>query len=131
MTEQTLISAALAVREKAYAPYSRFKVGAAIRATSGAVYVGANVENASYPQGCCAETSAIAAMIAAGERTITAVCVAADAPDPITPCGGCRQRLMEFSKPETVVIAAGPEGARARWTMADLLPAAFSLKDAP
>ena len=88
-----LIEAAAKVRANAYAPYSRFKVGAAIRGASGAVYVGCNVENAAYPEGTCAEAGAIAAMVAAGEARIAEVAVIADSPDPVAPCGGCRQRL--------------------------------------
>ena len=130
MTEtDDLLAAALAVRERAYAPYSKFAVGAAIRTASGAIYTGCNVENASYPEGCCAETSAIAAMVAAGERDIAEVVVCAEAEEPVTPCGGCRQRLAEFGRADTVVRAAGPRGERARWTLGDLLPAAFTLGD--
>ena len=124
-----LVAAALAVRTRAYAPYSKFAVGAAIRTASGAIYTGCNVENASYPEGCCAETSAISAMIAAGERHIAEVVVCADTQAPLTPCGGCRQRLAEFGHADTIVRAAGPQGERTRWTLGALLPAAFSLDD--
>jgi cytidine deaminase len=124
-----LLAAATAVRERAYAPYSRFAVGAAIRTASGAVYSGCNIENASYPEGWCAETSAIAAMVAAGERLIAEVVVCAESEAPVTPCGGCRQRLAEFGRADTVVRAASPGGERARWTLGELLPAAFALKD--
>jgi cytidine deaminase len=124
---QDLFDAARVVRERAYAPYSLFSVGVAIRAASGAIYVGANVENASFPEGWCAETSAIGAMIAAGDREIAEVLVIADHKEPITPCGGCRQRLAEFSTADTPVISAGPEGELRRWTMGELLPAAFGL----
>lgn len=123
-----LLAAAAAARANAHAPYSRFAVGAAIRAASGAVYAGANVECASYPEGWCAETSAIAAMVAAGEREIAEVCVVADHFEPVTPCGGCRQRLAEFGRASTLVRSAGPEGERARWTLGELLPAAFGLR---
>jgi cytidine deaminase len=130
MTESDdLLAAAIAVRERAYAPYSKFAVGAAIRTAKGAIYTGCNVENASYPEGCCAETSAIAAMVAAGERHIAEVVVCAESEAPITPCGGCRQRLAEFGRADTVVRAAGPQGERARWTLGALLPAAFALSD--
>ena len=124
-----LLAAAIAVRARAYAPYSNFAVGAAIRTPSGAVHAGCNVENASYPEGCCAETSAIAVMVAAGERAIAEVVVCAISDAPITPCGGCRQRLAEFGRADTVVRAAGPQGERARWTLGELLPAAFALKN--
>lgn len=126
-----LLEAALAVRENAHAPYSRFRVGAALRDEEGRIFVGANVENASYPEGWCAETSAIAAMIAAGGRRIVEAMIVADAPEPITPCGGCRQRLSEFSTGGTVIHSATPAGARARWTMAELLPAGFTLEGVP
>jgi cytidine deaminase len=124
-----LLAAAIAVRARAYAPYSNFAVGAAIRTPSGAVHAGCNVENASYPEGCCAETSAIAVMVAAGDRAIAEVVVCATSDAPITPCGGCRQRLAEFGRADTVVRAAGPQGERARWTLGELLPAAFALKN--
>jgi cytidine deaminase len=130
MTESDdLLAAAIAVRERAYAPYSKFAVGAAIRTHSGAIYTGCNVENVSYPEGCCAETSAIAAMVAAGERHIAEVVVCAESDAPITPCGGCRQRLAEFGRADTVVRAAGPQGERARWTLGALLPVAFTFED--
>ena len=130
MTEtDELLAAAVAVRALAYAPYSKFAVGAAIRTAQGAIYTGCNVENASYPEGCCAETSAIAAMVAAGEHEIAEVVVCAESEAPISPCGGCRQRLAEFGRADTVVRAAGPWGERARWTLGELLPAAFSLGD--
>ena len=93
---QDLTTAARLVRENAHAPYSRFKVGAAVRAASGQVYVGCNVENVAYPEGTCAEAGAIAAMVAAGEKRLTAVAVIADSPAPVPPCGGCRQKLAEF-----------------------------------
>ena len=87
---------AVMVRERAYAPYSKFKVGAAIRAASGAIYVGCNVENAAYPEGTCAEAGAIAAMIADGETQLAEVYVVAGSVQPVAPCGGCRQKLAEF-----------------------------------
>ena len=130
MTESDdLLAAATAVRQRAYAPYSKFAVGAAIRTASGAIYTGCNVENAASPEGCCAETSAIAAMVAAGERDIAEVVVCAESEAPISPCGGCRQRLAEFGRADTVVRAAGLQGERGRWTLGELLPAAFALSD--
>lgn len=123
-----LFEAAKAVRARAHAPYSRFPVGVAIRTASGAVFVGANVENASFPEGWCAETSALSAMVAAGEREVVEVLVIAEHPEPITPCGGCRQRLAEFGRASTVVHAAGPDGLRATWTLGELIPHAFGLK---
>lgn len=120
-----MIDAARAVRKNAYVPYSNFAVGAAIRADDGTLYVGCNVENVAYPQGTCAEAGAIAAMVAAGRTRITAVVVAAESPVPVTPCGGCRQKLAEFSTADTVIILADESGERARMTMAELLPYAF------
>lgn len=120
-----LLENALKVRENAYVPYSRFKVGAAIRARSGAVYTGCNVENVAYPQGTCAEAGAIAAMCAAGERDIAEVLVIADAPDPVPPCGGCRQKLSEFAGPAVPVTMMTTDGAERTMTMDALLPGAF------
>ena len=124
---EDLHRAALAAQQAAYAPYSDFPVGAAIRAASGAVYSGCNVENASYPEGWCAETSAIAAMVAAGEREIVEICVVGGGAAPVSPCGGCRQRLAEFGGPETRVHSADAERVRTSWTLAELLPAAFGM----
>ena len=120
-----LKEAALAVRERAYAPYSEFKVGAALRTASGAVFVGCNVENVAYPEGTCAEAGAIAAMVAAGEREVAAVYVVAGSPMPVTPCGGCRQKLAEFAAPEVAVVMATTGGVEQRTTVGDLLPGAF------
>ena len=122
----TLLEAATAVRDQAYAPYSRFKVGAAIRSTSGAVYVGCNVENVAYPEGTCAEAGAIAAMVAAGETEIAEVLVIADSPDPVPPCGGCRQKLAEFAKGDVKLTMATTDGASTTVTVADILPGAFT-----
>ncbi|MGH1425491.1 MAG: cytidine deaminase [Pseudooceanicola sp.] len=120
-----LLKAATAVRENAYAPYSKFKVGAAIRAGSGAVFTGVNVENVAYPEGTCAEAGAIAAMVAAGETTLTEVVVIADSPAPVPPCGGCRQKLVEFGAPEVVVTMCTLDGASLSMTLADILPGRF------
>src|SRR5918996_1481512 len=109
-TTDLLLRAADAAMRNAHAPYSRFKVGAALRAPSGAVYSGANVENAAYPQGQCAEASAIGALVAAGEREIAAVAVVAEKRDICPPCGGCRQRLSEFARPDTPVHLGRPGG---------------------
>jgi cytidine deaminase len=120
-----LFEAAKAAQATAYAPYSRFKVGAALRTPSGAVFSGGNVENAAYPEGVCAETSAISAMAQGGERRIDEICVVADGEGLCTPCGGCRQRIREFADTETVIHVAGPEGVRARFTLSELLPYSF------
>lgn len=121
-----LETAARAVRENAYVPYSGFKVGAALRGASGAVFVGCNVENAAYPEGTCAEAGAIAAMVAAGETRIAEAFVIADSPTPISPCGGCRQKLAEFAAAETPVTLATLSGETLHTTVGALLPGAFS-----
>jgi cytidine deaminase len=120
-----LFAAALAAHAKAYAPYSRFAVGAAIRAPSGAIYAGCNVENAAYPQSSCAEAGAIAAMALAGERRIEEIVVVGDGEALCTPCGGCRQRIREFAGPTTPIHIAGPKGLRASFTLDELLPESF------
>src|SRR6056297_890296 len=120
-----LIAAADTARARAYAPYSGFQVGAAIRSASGAIHVGCNVENVAYPEGTCAEAGAIAAMVAAGETEITEAYVIADSPHPVPPCGGCRQKLMEFARGGAPVTLATVDGAEQRVTVADLLPGAF------
>ncbi len=122
----TLLSAATTVRDNAYAPYSRFKVGAAIRASSGVIYSGCNVENVAYPEGTCAEAGAIAAMVAAGDTVIAEVLVIADCPDPVPPCGGCRQKIAEFAAPDVRVTLCTTQGATKVMTVADLLPGSFS-----
>jgi cytidine deaminase len=122
----TLLQAATDVRHNAYAPYSRFQVGAAIRAASGAVYAGVNVENVAYPEGTCAEAGAIAAMVAAGETRIMEVCVIADSPEPVPPCGGCRQKIAEFAAPDVVVTLCTTDGKSRSLTVAELLPGLFT-----
>ena len=122
-----LLDAARAVRENAHAPYSGFRVGAAIRSESGRIHVGCNVENAAFPEGICAEGGAITSLIAAGDKEIREVLVYAEAETPVAPCGGCRQKLAEFAGPDVVVRLAGPEGIRAEMTVGDLLPATFKL----
>ncbi|TDL90667.1 cytidine deaminase [Meridianimarinicoccus aquatilis] len=126
-----LVSAATDVRARAYAPYSRFQVGAAVLGAGGEVHVGCNVENAAYPEGTCAEAGAIAAMIASGETRIAAVAVIADSPRPVPPCGGCRQKLAEFAGPDTPVTLATLGGARFETTVGALLPGAFRQDDMP
>ncbi len=120
-----LFAAAEAVRARAYAPYSRFQVGAAILADDGNIYAGANIENAAYPIGNCAEASAIAAMIAGGGKRIRRIYVTGPGPAPVTPCGGCRQRLREFADQDVVVISHGVEGQPLHQTVAQLLPHSF------
>ncbi|MBE7244214.1 MAG: cytidine deaminase [Actinomycetospora chiangmaiensis] len=120
-----LLAAARAVRERAHAPYSRFRVGAALRDEHGALHAGCNVENAAYPVGTCAEAGAIAAMVAAGGRRIAAILVCGDGADLVTPCGACRQRIREFAAPDTPIHAATPGGIAKTFTLAELLPASF------
>jgi cytidine deaminase len=125
----TLLAAATMVRENAYAPYSRFKVGAALRGAGGQVFTGCNVENAAYPEGTCAEAGAIAAMIAGGETRIAELLVIADCPRPVPPCGGCRQKIAEFAGPDVVVTLATTDGQSRSLTVAELLPGVFSASD--
>ncbi len=121
----SLIDDAARVRENAYAPDSDFKVGAALRTASGAVFSGCNVENVAYPEGTCAEAGAIAAMIAAGETAFVEVVVIADSPDPVPPCGGCRQKLAEFAATGARITMATTSGAVTEMAVTDLLPGAF------
>ncbi len=121
-----LVKKAIEIRHRAYAPYSNFLVGAAIKAKDGSIFYGCNVENAAYPEGTCAEAGAISAMIAAGQTEILEVAVAADSSTPVTPCGGCRQKLSEFSNGDVMVIFANLTGEIGRMTIAQLLPGAFN-----
>lgn len=125
-----LVELAGAAREHAHAPYSRFRVGAALRDERGGLHTGANVENASYPQGQCAETGAIGALIASGARSIEEIAVLADT-ELITPCGGCRQRLAELAGPEVSVHLCGPEGLRRTVSLGELFPLGFGATDLP
>jgi len=132
MVPDSLVIAALTARAAAYAPYSRFAVGAALRTHDGAVHAGCNVENAAYPEGTCAEAGAIAAMVLAGGRRIAELVVAGGGTVPCTPCGGCRQKLREFAAPETpvrIVDAAGRELLRT--SLAELLPNSFGPDNLP
>lgn len=123
---EALLAAANRAREHAYAPYSHFRVGAAVRTKSGTIFSGCNVENAAYPEGTCAEAGAIATMVAAGETTITDVLVVAGGSRTVVPCGGCRQKLAEFSAPEARVYMADSSGVVAVTTVGSLFPGAFS-----
>lgn len=122
---EKMIAAARDIRERAYAPYSNFRVGAVVRTPEGDLFAGCNVENSAYPQGNCAEASAIAAMVAAGQRRIAEVVVIGAGDQLCTPCGGCRQRLREFAADDTPVHVCGPEGLRRTFTLGELLPFAF------
>lgn len=121
----SLEKSAFSVRENAYAPYSKFKVGAAVLSQDGVIYSGCNVENIAYPEGTCAEAGAIAAMVAAGSTRLTEVFVVADSKQPVSPCGGCRQKLAEFGASDTKVTLANLDGVRITMTLAELLPGAF------
>jgi cytidine deaminase len=123
--QQALFDAAVAAQAKSYSPYSKFKVGAAIRTTNGTIYAGCNIENAAYPQGTCAEASAIAMMVSAGEREIAEVLTVCDGDLLGTCCGGCRQKLREFAPLSTLIHACGPEGVRRTFTLDELLPFSF------
>jgi cytidine deaminase len=120
-----LFEAARVVQANAHVPYSRFPVGAALRTASGAVFAGCNVENVALPEGICAEASAIGAMVSAGEHTIVEVLTIANGDQVTTCCGGCRQKIREFAGPGTPIHAAGPDGLRRTFTLAELLPASF------
>lgn len=126
-----LFLAAKAAMAAAHAPYSRFPVGAALRTESGAVFAGCNVENASFPEGWCAETTAIGQMVMAGEHSIAEVAVVAREMPLITPCGGCRQRLREFGTPLTRVHLCDDKGVVQTVTLGELLPRGFDLKPGP
>jgi cytidine deaminase len=125
VTDAELFAAAEAIRAKAYAPYSKFQVGVAILADDGKIYSGCNVENAAYPQGNCAEASAIAAMIAGGAHRIKRVYVTGPGSTPVTPCGGCRQRIREFADLDVTVISHGVAGQPLEQTIGQLLPHSF------
>ena len=120
-----LIAAARAARAMAHAPYSRFAVGAAVLDEQGRMHAGCNVENAAYPQGWCAEASALSAMVMAGGRRAVAVAVCAVAPQPVTPCGGCRQKLRESAADGCPVWVGDLEGHRATYSLGGLLPHSF------
>jgi cytidine deaminase len=124
-TRDTLIAAARAVRAHAHAPYSRFAVGAAVLDEQGRIHAGCNVENAAYPQGWCAETSALAALVAAGGQRVLAVAVCAVAAEPVTPCGGCRQKIREFAADDCPIYVADAHTLIASFTLGQLLPCSF------
>ena len=125
MMDKELLEAALVVRERAYAPYSKFLVGAAVRAESGKIYTGCNVENASYGLTVCAERNALFSAVGAGERKFTALCVVGDTEEPISPCGACRQVVAEFKVPR--IILANLKGDVKEYTLEELLPLSFNL----
>jgi cytidine deaminase len=130
--DDALIKAAKAVRARAHAPYSDYHVGSAVLDEQGRIHSGCNVENAAYPEGICAETSAIAAMVAAGGTRIVAIAAVGGREgqglEACTPCGGCRQRIREFSDGNTRIVLLDEQGRSRRYTMDELLPASFSLR---
>lgn len=123
--DQRLFAEASAAMERAYAPYSRFQVGAAILAGNGQIYSGCNVENAAYPVGTCAEAGAISAMVRDGEQQIREIAVIGRGDKMCTPCGGCRQRIREFATPDAKIHVCGLEGHRRTFTRDELLPESF------
>lgn len=126
--EGALLDAARAAKQRAYAPYSEFRVGAALQSADGRIFTGCNVENASYPVGICAERVALGTAVASGARRFGRLAIATDAARPTPPCGMCRQALSEFGL-ELEIESAGRAGASVRWQLRDLLPAHFELQD--
>ena len=122
---EVLRAAAETAMQRAYAPYSRFRVGAALRADDGALFAGCNVENSAYPAGTCAERGALAAAVAAGHLRFTHLVICTEAEQPTPPCGMCRQALAEFA-PDIEVTSITSSGAEACWSLADLLPHPFT-----
>ena len=127
ISQAQLIALALEAKQKAYAPYSKFKVGAALLAKSGKVYTGCNVENASYGLTCCAERNAVFQAVGRGDRDFIAIAIVSDSPEPTAPCGACRQVLNEFA-PELEVIMAGAKGKVKTRKLKELLPDPFGPK---
>lgn len=126
--EEALLDRARTAMHAAYAPYSRFRVGAAIEADDGRVFVGCNVENASYPVGVCAERVALGHAVVSGARTFRRLAVATAGDPPASPCGMCRQALSEFGT-ELEVISVSESGGRRSWTLEELLPSGFGATD--
>lgn len=130
MSQREWLAAAEAAAKMAYAPYSGFRVGAVLITADGSTFAGCNVENAAYPEGTCAEAGALAAMVLAGSVSLKAVVTyGVDADRPVTPCGGCRQKLAEFGGQDTLVICGAPDLEAEQFKLADLLPAAFAVGD--
>jgi len=127
---EQLLAAARKARQRAYAPYSDFRVGSAVLSSGGRIYSGCNVENASLGLTCCAERNAIFAMVAAGEREIREILVISDSEELLPPCGACRQVILEFARPAALVHMCGRRGAGRTATVAELVPFAANLKKA-
>ena len=125
MPSAEMIALAREVMGRAYAPYSKFRVGAVLRGANGKLYAGCNVENAAFPQGTCAEVAAVAVMVTDGERRIAEALVMSEGDVLIAPCGGCRQHLREFAGDATPIHLCDPTGVRRTVTMGELLPLAF------
>jgi len=123
--QERLLHAARQAQLNAYVPYSRFPVGAAVLDSQGRIHCGCNVENAAYPEGVCAEAGALSAMVLAGGLRVEAVVVVGDGEEPVTPCGGCRQKLREFGSPGLPVLVADRHGLRAVFSLGELLPSSF------
>lgn len=130
-TTQRLLAAARAVRAHAHAPYSHFAVGAALLDEQGRIHVGCNVENAAYPQSLCAEAAALARLVSEGGKQVLAAAVVAEADTPVTPCGGCRQKLREFAADDAPVLVADASALRATYTLGELLPVSFGKRHLP
>lgn len=123
--DKAMFELAREAMRKAHAPYSRFHVGAVMKGANGRLYAGCNVENAAYPEGCCAETAAIAAMVMDGEVKITEVLVMGAGAALVTPCGGCRQRIREFAADTVPIHICSPDELRQTVTLGELLPLSF------
>jgi len=123
--DDAMLDLARRAMARAHAPYSKFHVGAVVKGRNGKLYAGCNVENASYPEGCCAETSAISAMVIDGEKAIAEIAVIGAGDALVTPCGGCRQRIREFATESTPIHICGPDGLRKTVSLGDLLPISF------
>ncbi|MBH0229546.1 cytidine deaminase [Halobacillus yeomjeoni] len=131
MTEEQLIQQAKEIRERAYTPYSKFPVGAALLTEDGTVYTGCNIENAAYPVTCCAERVAIFKAISEGHTQFNQIAVVADTKRPVPPCGSCRQVMSEFFSADVKIHSTNLQGKTKTLTMDELLPFSFAASDLP